>query len=159
VYRGRIALLVGAVAVIALVALGCGSSDSDSDTSTARLTKAALIKQGDAICLQANGRRLAALGPYITEAKEGKPLPPKPKQEELVIDLVLPPFQEEAEELAELNPPQGDEPKLEALVGAIEEAVERGKADPSSILSGASSQFGEAEKLGKAYGFKQCGRS
>jgi hypothetical protein len=156
VQRGGIALLAAA-AVLALLASGCGSDDGDS--GEARLTKAELIEQGDNICQQADGKRLAGLAPYIREAKEGKGLPPKPQQEELVVELVLPPFQEEAEELSELNPPEADEEEVQALIQAIEEAVERGEADPSSILGGASSQFGEAEKLGREYGFKHCGRS
>lgn len=153
-HKGCIALLNGAIVAVALLASGCGG-----DTSEAHLTKTQLIKKGDTICQQADGKRLAALAPYMKKAKEGKGLPPRARQEELVVELVLPPFQEEAEELAELNPPEGDEEQVQALIDAIEEAVERGEADPSSILGGASSQFGEAEKLGREYGFEHCGRS
>jgi hypothetical protein len=156
VSRGSVAFLSGVALAIAMLIAGCGSG---GETTTTTLSKAELIEQGDTICLQANGRRLAGMAPYIAKAKEGKPLPPQAKQEELVVSVVLPPFQEEAEELAELVPPKGDEKEVQALVTAIEEAVKRGKADPSSILSGASSQFGEAEELGRKYGFKQCGRS
>jgi hypothetical protein len=149
------ACIVGVAVASVIIAGGCGSGDDGSD---ARLTKAALIAQGDKICQEADGKRLAALAPYIKKAKEGE-LPPKADQERLVVELVLPPFQEEAEELAELNPPKQDEQKLQALVKEIEAAVKRGEANPVSILAGAETQFGKAEELGQEYGFKHCGRS
>jgi hypothetical protein len=154
--RGKLLTLVVAAVASVVVVAGCGGSD---DGSEARLTKAELIAQGDKICQEADGRRLAALAPYIKEAKEDGKLPPEAEQKKLVVELVLPPFREEAEELAELNPPQRDEKEIEAIVAEIEAAVKRGEENPQSILAGAETQFGKAEQLGREYGFKHCGRS
>jgi hypothetical protein len=157
VYRGSIASIVGAIALV-LIASGCGGSDSE--TTSTRLTKAEFIQKGDTICQEADGRRLAALAPYITKAKEGKGLPPKATQEELVVTLVLPPFKQEAEELDQLEAPKGDEQEVQALIAAIEAGIRKGEADPSGFLAkGGSSKFGEAEELGRKYGFQHCGRS
>ncbi len=149
---------VAAAVLIGLmgVAAGCGSSD---DETSPPLTKAQLIKQGDRICEESELRRNAGFQKYIKEGEEGKPLPGKAEQEQLVVDIALPEFERQAEELSELTPPAGDEEQIDAIITAMEEAVERVEDDPASVLEGAEKQFGEAEKLGREYGFDECGRS
>jgi hypothetical protein len=159
VYRGGRLPAFVLIALFTVLVAGCGGSDGGTTAAEVRLTRAQLIKQGDTICEEADQRRLAGLQPYIEEDPTGRSQS-LPEKERVVREVLLPPFQEEAEELAELNPPKADEDELQALVQALESAVERGEKDPASILErGAIVQFGHAEKLGRQYGFERCGRS
>ena len=146
--RVAIALIVLASAVLA----GCGGG-GDSDTPT----KAAFIKQADAVCKQADEEQTEALEKLA--AKKGSLAKlSTAEQQNLAVELGLPPVQKEAEELTELTPPSGDESKVEAFIGAIEEASKKAEADPSLLTAGAG-PFGKADQLGKSYGFEACAES
>lgn len=134
--------LCGAAAILS----GCGSS---GDT-TAALSKAQFIKQADAICRQADKQQNAALISAQKELK-GKKQTQK-EQEELVTDVGLPPIQEEAEQIADLGAPKGDEDEIAAIVSGIEEAVDKAEADPSKALE----SFARVDKMSTEYGFKDC---
>ena len=150
-HKLRSLVLAGAImALVALAVAGCGSDSSSS------LTKAEMIKQGDAICKKADERQAANFKKYV--AKKSQP-GGKAGEEELIRTVGLPPLQEEVTELAELEAPSGDEVEVEAIIKAIEEGIEEGEEDPAAILeTTAGSKFAEAEKLASAYGFKNCGK-
>jgi hypothetical protein len=133
------------------VLAGCGGGGS-SDAPT----KAAFIKQADAICKQADDEQTKAL----EEAAEKGSLEKMSSAEQLdlAVELGLPPIQKEVDELGELTPPSGDESKVEAFVDSIEAATKKAEADPS-LLSAGTGPYGKADQLGKSYGFKACAES
>jgi hypothetical protein len=156
---------VAAVAMTSIAA-GCGGGNdqgtgsaastgatSSPTSSKATLTKAEFIKQADAICEKTDKVQEAGLKAYLQKKPEAQST--KAGQSKMVLAVGLPPIQTEAEELAELGAPSGDEAKVAAIVDGIEKAVEKGEAEPGSLLTG-SSPFTEVDKLAGEYGFKAC---
>jgi hypothetical protein len=151
--RKRAAALVLAVAGLALTASGCGS---DSSTSADSPTKAAFIKQGDKACRKTDHREAVGLKAYA-EKHEGD-FGTKNYELDLIAAVGVPALEQEAEELSELTPPEGDEEEVDAIVAAIEEANEETLQDPSLAAEGSEdSPYANSEKLARAYGFKVCG--
>lgn len=130
--------------------VGCGSS-GDSPP----LTKAEFIKQGDAICEKTDKKQTASLKSY-SKQHPPKSNTSKAAQEKLITTVGLPPIQTEAEELAALSAPSGDEEEIDAIVEGIEKAVEKGEDDPSSLLTASGGPFEPVNKLAGNYGFKAC---
>jgi hypothetical protein len=160
----RLFLSLIVVLAFASVVVGCGGSSDDSNSSSAQptsesLTKAEFIKQGDAICKATDEKQKAVLNAYLK--KEKPEISSKEAEEALQIKMVeaagLPPIQAEAEELGELEAPSGDEAEIAAIVAGIEEAAEKAKEDPTSLLEGApKGPFTDVDKLATEYGFKAC---
>ncbi len=168
------ALILG---LSALLAVGCGSSDSGGSGSTSSaqqtdasqtgestesesqssgppLSKAAFLKQGDTICaLVPNDfkSRLASLEEERKAAKE-----PKPDPAEITKEASIPPLETAVTKLKGLNPPAGDEQKVEAIIAALESAAAGLEKNPKAEFGGPKSPFAEFQKLTKEYGFKIC---
>jgi hypothetical protein len=139
---------VVAIFVIGLVALlsGCGGSDDEPS-----LTKAEFIKQGDAICAEAEEKKNAALAKAF-QKKENQSSQ-KAVQERLVTDVALPPIAAMAEELSDLGAPDD---KATAIVEGYEAAVEEIEEDPAAAVSSEKGPFAQPDKLAAEYGFKEC---
>jgi len=140
--------VLGLVLALALIAaVGCGGS-SDPET----LTKAEFAQQGNKICAEATRNRQK----IISEVVEGAN--PKGNQEavqEEVIQKAMPTYEQAAEQIGELGAPKGEEEKVESLVGAMEEAAERAKADPhTAVISNVP--FRKADKAAQELGLKEC---
>ena len=148
--HGRAISAIAAVLAIGSVAMGCGSS---SDSSAAPLTKAAFIKQGDAICEKVPTRYQARLK---TLPKEQKSKSPQAKKEEENLKAAVPPLRTATTELEGLSAPTGDEQQAEAIIVALEEGADGIEAKPQSELSGPKSPMAKFQKLTKEYGFKVC---
>ncbi len=150
-----IALLAGALA-IALIAAGCGSS---SDDSTASITKAEFIKKSDAACTKGNEQIESEFQSYarkngISEKKE----PTEAQSTQLSETILLPAVQQEVEEIRALGAPSGEEDKVNAVLDAVEEGIEKGEEDPGSLVTENPAAFAKANKLANEYGFKVCGK-
>lgn len=129
-------------------------SGADGNSSSAPLTKAQFVKKADAICENVPVRYRKLLGEFEKEQKkQGKP---KPSVAESNLAAAVPPLPEAAEELEALNPPSGDEQKVEAMIAALDAAAEGLEKKPNSALSGPQSPFDEFQKLTKAYGLTAC---
>ena len=119
-------------------------------------SKQAFIKEADKVCEKADKRELAGLESFSKEHKKSGSA--KAWEEQLAAAVGPPALQQEAEELGELEPPEGDEEQVEAIVAAIEAGVEDGEANPGNlILPAGENSFAEAEKLAREYGMKVCG--
>lgn len=152
--------------VLACIAVGCGGGSSDparssasatsSDVAaTSALTKAKFIKLGDAICAATDKKQNAAFKAY--SAKHPGEKPGKASQEKVIVSVGLPPIHVEAEELAGLSAPGGDQAKISAIVQGIEAATAKAEKDPSSVLlRGVGNPFFEVDGLAREYGFKAC---
>jgi hypothetical protein len=152
---------LGGLLVIALLIAGCGGGGDGSTTESVALTKAELIKQGDAICRAAEEEKSAALmAAFAKQAKQAK----QTKElstvfaEELVFDAVLPAITKMTEELAALGAPSGGGDMVGAIVGNFEKGIERMEATPGEVVSGEVEPFAKADKLAQDYGFKECSR-
>lgn len=148
--HGRAIAVPAVVLAIGSVAMGCGGGES-SDTPP--LTKAALVKKGDAICEKVPNRYRARLK-ALPKPKKSKS--PKATKEEENLKAAVPPLRTASTELDELSPPAGDEQKTEAIVAALEKGADGIEASPGSELRGPKSPLAPFAKLTKEYGFKFC---
>jgi hypothetical protein len=148
--------VAAAVSITALAAVGlltgCGGSSDDassaSEGSSPPLSKAAFIKQADAICKKADQKQKAAVKNLKSNASQAE-------IEKFVLKTALPPIFDEVDEISELNAPAEDQAKIDKLLQEIEEAAEKAEADPSTVLKG-SGPFVPVEKPAADYGFKVC---
>ena len=168
--RKIVAALVGLLAVAAVVA-GCGGGGSSSsstggdstsggsteaDSGGAAPTKAAFIKEADAICTADENELNKEIEAFAKENNidltEGELS--SDQETELFQELALPNIAKQAEALAALTPPEGEEETIEeltdTLTSEVEEAEDAGGPPADDTLAGAT-------KMAKAYGFKSCG--
>jgi hypothetical protein len=161
----RIAAVAIAVLVGSMLFIGCGSSSDDqsgTDGSTTKvvvttnsdLTKAELIKDGDAICKETDKSQEVGLKAYLKKNPKGQSN--EAEQAKMVLAVGLPPIQEEVEELAELGSPPGDEETVQAILSGIEKAIADGEKKPTSLLGEENNPFTTVSKLAAEYGFKEC---
>ncbi len=162
-----IATLVGALAIVVLVA-GCGGGSDSGDSSAAdtsspekstgpALSKAEFIKQGDEICTKTSEELNEGIESYTSENGLDEGEPSEEQQEELVSAVILPVFQSEAEQLGALGPPAGEEADVEEIVTGIEDAVSDAEGDLSSAITG-DSPLEDANAKAREFGFKVCGQ-
>jgi hypothetical protein len=152
-------MLFGVLA-IAVIAAGCGSSsdNSSSEESTASITKAELIKQGDAICATSEKEAEAEFEEFgeengISESKE----PTEAQKEELATSILLPSVSSQIEEIRALGAPSGEEEEVSEILDTVEEEVEEGEAEPAALFE-SGEPFAEGNKMAREYGFKVCGQ-
>jgi hypothetical protein len=150
-------MLFGAIAIAAIVA-GCGSSDDSSDSTTVVLTKAEFVKQGDAICEKGSTRLEEEADEFAEDNDIDTNDPTKEQQEEVIVAVVGPALQEQADELGELGAPEGEEGRVSAIVEALEAGAQELEDDPGSLLKSGAEPLAEANKLANEFGFKSCGQ-
>jgi hypothetical protein len=163
-------MLAALLALAALVA-GCGGGDSSSSSSSGSTsadtsessestgeapTKAVFIKEADEICGDAD----AVMAEEITDyAKENdipieKEEPSEDQQVEIFHAVVLPNIHKQAEEIATLTPPAGDEDTVEditdTLLSEVEDAEGEDGIPDENTLEAASEKAHD-------YGLKTCG--
>jgi hypothetical protein len=167
--RKPVLALVALLALAALIA-GCGGSSSSSESSSTTRsesgsggsggsapTKAAFIKEADKIC----GKADAVMTEEITDYAEENDIPiteeeePSEDQEiEIFHAVILPNIGKQAEEIAALTPPQGDEGTIEDLTDSLSQEVSEAEGE-DGVPDGSTLQ-GATEKA-HAYGLKICG--
>lgn len=142
---------VGTVALAVVAALGvgaCGGADNP------RLTKAQFIERGSAICGDSSQRIEGAAQAAFTTPGE---IPSADLVSEFAVDTVAPTIESEIERLRELRPPEIDEERIEDLLQAGSDGVDRVREDPTVLLSSADDGFGRYRELASAYGLQNCG--
>jgi hypothetical protein len=150
-----IAALAG-IAALAVFLVGCGGGGGDD--TTASLTKAAMIKQGDAICIKTSSDLSQRYAAFAKEKSSGAAGLSQEASLELGTEVFLPAVQAEIDRLRELSPPSDGADEVEAFLDAAEEGVEEGEAEPKALLGdGDQYPFTKADELAQAYGFKACG--
>lgn len=163
----KIALMLAALLALAALVAGCGgggsSSGSTSDTTSTESsdssgeapTKAAFIKEGDKICTDDEAELNEEIEAFAKEKGiSTSEEPAEALQIELFHELVLPNIARQAEDLAALTPPEGDEATIEELTDTLSEEVEA--AEEESGLPGEETLKGATDQA-RAYGFKSCG--
>lgn len=152
----RLIVLLAGVVAIAAVAAGCGSS-SDSTETTAALSKAEFIKQGDAICEKGSKQIETEAEEFAEDNNIDTSKPTNKQQEEVIVTVVAPSLQTQADELSELGAPEGEEGKTAAIIDALEAGAEEVEDDPGTLLESGTNPLGKASELATKYGFKACG--
>lgn len=161
---GRWSLIATLVAA-ALIVAGCGSGGGSGEatagesaasavTTSDDLTRAKLIDRADKICSQTDETQEAELKAFLKDHPNSQSNPRG--QARLVKEAGLPPIREELEELAALGAPPGDEKDVEAILRALETAIEKSEANPASLLKDEENLFGTVRKLATKYGFGAC---
>jgi hypothetical protein len=154
----RLTLGITVVASLALVLVvaGCGSSSSKSKSSTATptLTKAEFLKKGNAICKKGN-QQINRAGNKAFPKSKGKPTQAQLKK--FATDTLIPSVQSQISGVKALGAPKGDEAKVKAIITTAQAALDKGKKDPTVLVSNKRDPFAKSNKLTKAYGLKACG--
>lgn len=167
-YKRKLVLALFAVLALAVVAAGCGgggssssstSSTSDNgstDSSGGAPTKAVFIKEADAICGEDETELVKEVEAFAKEkgVEIGKEEPSKDLQAELFREVILPNIGRQAEGIAALTPPEGEEETVEDLTDTLSEEV--AEAEEESGVP-ANDTLAGATKKAKAYGLKVCG--
>lgn len=154
------AVVLIVVLVAAIAVAGCGGSSDASgaggDSTAPVLTKAAFIKQGDAIC-QKGGEEVEAAVRVFTRAHgvSQKSEPTKDETEELAEQVVIPGIKSQVRKLGGLNPPPDEAGRVEKMLGGLEAAIKAGEEDPMALMRG--EVLSKPDEKVKAFGFKVCG--
>jgi phosphosulfolactate synthase (CoM biosynthesis protein A) len=146
----KVTLVALVVLLAALVGFGCGNDDNSSGSA---LTKAEFIKQADRLCKKGDAQIEVEAEEFAEENKIEEATEAQP--EKLVSEVVAPAIQTQAEEIADLGAPEGDEETIEAMVEAVESGAAELEANPLAGMEG-KSPLGEASKIARAYGLKEC---
>jgi hypothetical protein len=152
ILRKRLGLSVTVVAAISLFFWGCGSDDGAS--GSAQVSKAAFVRQANAVCEAASERIVAK---SATAEQNGKTGPQAGA--ELVPVILVPAIEEEIEEVRALEMPEGDEAQIEAILDALQEVMDKAKVAPEeflAVLGAGERPYRKVEKLANAYGIDEC---
>lgn len=146
--RERRSVMVAAGVVAALGLSACGGSDERP------LSKAEFVERGSAICAEGKQRIEEAAS---TAFSEQGAIPPAEEISDFAAETVAPTIQNEVERLSELRPPEEDEERVENLLEAGRDGVDRVRQDPTILLSTVDDGFGRYRELASAYGLDNCG--
>jgi len=163
--------------VVALAAAGCGSSGSDNNNSSsdsssvsggdggvASISKAAFIKEADAIC--ASGKKqveneyaafLKKKGIKEINSKESSNAEAEAQATEVIETIAIPALNKQLDTIKALGAPDGEE-KVSAYLTAVEAGIEEGEAEPLTLFTSSEKVFAKADKLAGEIGFKVCGQ-
>jgi hypothetical protein len=151
--RGPIAL-IAALLVAALLA-GCGGGGDES--STGSISKAEFIKKASVVCKKGTERLQHAVFKFLRHGRELR-RPSNSESVRLIGTVIVPSVRQEIKEFKALGVPSGDEEKVDAMVGALEEGAETAENDPQAVVKGSSDVvFGIASRIATEYGIKACG--
>lgn len=154
-YRWSIGIVALAIAVVAVV--GCGGDDSSTETA-ASPTKAAFVREADAVCRKAQEEIIKGASKVPIE---DVPQARKEAEFKMVSTLLIPTLEEEVDRLRALGAPAGDEAEIERMLELTEGAIDEAKTEPETYVQGedyvnGSEHYGEANRLARGYGMKNC---
>jgi hypothetical protein len=155
VSKQLIALAFAGALTVGLIA-GCGSSGGETSTSSApALTKAAFLKQADAVCAKNVERIESSFA--VFEKKHGgfEKASSVDAMAEFSDATIIPALKSEAEKLRALGAPSGDEDKINEILDTFEEGIEEREAkleDPSIDVVAVH----KADEMANKYGLKVC---
>ncbi|MBS1677298.1 MAG: hypothetical protein JST08_07925 [Actinobacteria bacterium] len=166
----RLVAALFAVLAIAVVAAGCGgggdstagtdttgSTDTEAESGAAAPAKAAFIKEADKVCSDAELELSEEVIAYAKDQGidiEAEEEPSDAQKTEIYEQIVIPNIARQAEELAALTPPKGDEEAFEDLTSTLADEAQAAEEDPGNLDEGA---FEEASKKAHEFGLTSCG--
>lgn len=136
--------------LLSSLAAGCGTEEEPAAAPEAPpLTKAQLIKQGDAICRAGAARGNRAANRQLDESSTRVDI------RRFVVATAIPELERQLGELRALVPPRADAPRIDAMLDALEEGIEKARKDPLVVLTDPDI-FADANRIARKYGFKAC---
>jgi len=148
VKKGAFLAVMAVLAAALLAFAGCGGGDE-----TTTLTKAEFTKQANAGCKEHSKEREELFKKVSNELDPSEVT--RADQEDLISEVLLPPFEKDVENLKSLGAPEGDEKQVEAIIEAMENSIKKVEAKPLVALR-STSQFTEARALAVKYGLDDC---
>jgi len=152
VNKGALVIAVFAAVLVAAIA-GCGGS-GDSSSESAGLTKAEFVKQANGICAKGEAQRTEAMQKVSATFDPTEDVTQTKKGDEL-IEAGMAVFEETTEELAELEPPQGEEEKFEELIETREKDAAKVAQNPRGLLNGIA-YLASTELMNAEMGLTSC---
>lgn len=141
----------GTMPLLISVALALGACGGGGNP---RLPKAEYLEQGSAICAATSARiESAAQGAFSEPGK----IPTAEEITDFATGTVAPTIEEEVEQLSELRPPEDDQERIDDILRAGRDGVDRVRQDPTVILNSNDDGFGRYQELSEAYGLQNCG--
>lgn len=165
----RLGATMAVAMAIVLVAVGCGSSgggegDSASGSGSAEAVssspeQAEFVKQANAACLKEREDTLTQVGVYKNKySSEG--LSEEALTRKAIKTAILQTLEEEINALQELQPPEGDEEKVEAMLAAQQATFEEAKKQQAKLSTAAiEASFADSDEDLRAYGLTSCTKS
>jgi len=138
---------------LALLIGGCGGGETSAggETPTSTMTKAQFLKLGNAICAEGNDEINAVYGKYAAHP------PGEAKMNQVAQEIVPPVRRKVVRRLRALDPPAGDEKRVEEILEAIEEGIEKGEENAASLRAYRTEYaFERAYKMEIDYGLTKC---
>jgi hypothetical protein len=151
-------VLLAAAVAIAMIVAGCGGSNDSSSEGSSSLTKAEFVKQGNAICAKGSEEIETGFKAFEKEnnSSENKQ-PSKAMQMEAAETILIPSVRKQVEGIRDLAAPSGEEQKVDKILSAAEEGIEKSEEDPTILITGSANPFGKSNKLASEYGLVKCG--
>lgn len=138
-----------------LVVAGCGSSGGTE--SAPSLTKAEFLKKGNAICAKGGEEINKAYEEFSRKHVAGGKTPSEALLDEAAAEIVLPVREGEVRQLRALGAPSGQEERVDKMLTAWEEGIEKGEEDPNSLRkAGPEFAFYKSYSMGIDYGLTKC---
>lgn len=149
----RLTILIATLSLAGSAAACGGGGGGDAPP-----TKAAFIKQADKLCQQMDLRvqrklqNLLKAYPGLSPAGAQKAIAAK-----FITVFVLPEIRKEAQALAALQAPRGDQKTIEDYASEIQKGVkETEKGDVTRVFTNDRGRFQRIYFMGQKYGFKIC---
>lgn len=143
-------MLAGVIAALAVVVGGCGGGGD----STTTLTKAQFVKKVDALCEEREKERTNKVSAIVSTLKPNERLS-NTRQTKMVEEIIFPSYDAMIKNVKSLEPPAGDEAKVNEIIKAMEKAQKKVEADPRQAVFSVV-MFEEANGLATKYGLKHC---
>ncbi|HWI97023.1 MAG TPA: hypothetical protein VNS60_13240 [Solirubrobacterales bacterium] len=151
--RGPLAL-IAVVAMAALLLAGCSGGGEDS-SSGKTISKEDFIVKADAICKKGTERLQKAIFAALKHPQNLAKVS-EDEQIKIVTTAMVPNVSREVKELRALGIPDGDEEKIDAMIGALEEGVETAEQDPQAVTKSSDVVFGISSRIAGEYGLTAC---
>lgn len=99
-----------------------------------------------------------AAGYRETHAKELSKLDPVPREERMIRIFILPSVERQIEEIGALEPPTGDEQRIETILDEMNAGLKQSEEKPyrASFEVPSEYSFNRLSELARAYGFEEC---
>lgn len=146
----------GGLLAAALIAAGCGGSGSGEPTPIA---KSDFIEGAEAVCAEAARRIESEFQAYERSgraADEANELSVNEAAASVAKKILIPAKRQELEELRKLEIPEEDADRVNAMIAALDEGVEKAEARPERAARDGTEAFGKVDRLAAEYGIEGC---
>jgi hypothetical protein len=142
--------MAGLILAIGLLPIACGSSGG---ADTTKISRAAFLTKAKAICQRGNAKRDKQYNRWAERAHlhaDSEEFMNK-KAEKFILPVKV----QKVKELRALELPEVGKEKLETFLVAMEEGIEKGKRDPSTLRVG-DYAFQRAFEMAESVGLQVC---